>query len=203
MQTSLVPLRNWFAQHDRRTLPEGVRPACVLVALWPGANGWQVVFTRRSERLNTHPGEISFPGGRIEPGELRPEDTALREAEEELGLAAAHVDVIGCLDDVSTLKAVRITPVVAVIPAAYPFAIQHDEVAEVFSVPWRTFLDPAQRQETWWSRDAGTPARQIIFYQAGPHLIWGATARIIDTWVSALTAQGRQGAEVLQMLSGG
>jgi len=140
-----------------------------------------VLLTLRTTTLKAHSGQISFPGGKAEPGDASPEFTALREAEEEIGLAPARVEVLGRLPDYITRTGFRVTPVVGLV--APPLALKPDpsEVADLFEVPLAFLLDPRNhRRET---RELN--GRTVGFYAmpypsaAGERYIWGATAGMI------------------------
>jgi 8-oxo-dGTP pyrophosphatase MutT (NUDIX family) len=159
--------------------PDGasLRPAAVLVPIVARADGLTVMFTRRTERLRSHSGQVAFPGGRAEPGDGSPEATALRETREEIGLDAAHVELIGRLDEYRTRTGFRITPVVGVVRP--PFALLRDdrEVDEIFEVPLSFLLDPANhRQER---REFEGRAARFFVMRYGTHCIWGATAGML------------------------
>ncbi|MBK1679455.1 CoA pyrophosphatase [Rhodocyclus tenuis] len=136
-----------------------------------------LLLTRRSEHLRDHPGQISFPGGRVEPCDTSPAHTALREATEEIGLDAAHVEVLGFLPDYLTVTGFRITPVVALLTPPFKLAADAFEVAEIFEVPLGFVLDPNNHQ-----RHAYTLRGRSGHYRAipwGDYNIWGATAGMI------------------------
>jgi 8-oxo-dGTP pyrophosphatase MutT (NUDIX family) len=157
--------------------PGPLIPAAVLVPLVEGGSDLTVLFTRRSEGLPDHGGEISFPGGRIEARDRSPEDAALREAEEELGLARDRVEVTGRLDFYDTRTGFRVCPVVGLVRP--PLALRPDpvEVAEVFEVPLAHILDPANHGRI----DAPAGGRVRTFYAIpyGDRVIWGATAGML------------------------
>lgn len=164
--------------------PEEVRPAAVLVPVVDRPSGPTVLFTKRSEQLPVHPGQISFPGGRAEERDPDAVATALRETEEEVGLAPERVEVIGRLDTYRTRTGFEITPVVGVLHP--PFEVRPDpiEVAEVFEVPLHFFLDRNnhERHSRQWRNETR------IFY-AMPYLdyyIWGATAGMLVNLVDVL-----------------
>lgn len=163
--------------------PAGPVLAAVLVPFVPGAQGWSLVFTRRTDHLPSHRGEISFPGGRVEPGE-EPLDAALRESHEEIGVDPATVDVLGPLPTVFTrVSNYLISPWAAAIPAA-GLRPNPAEIAQVITVPLRVLEDPATRRDQRFIR-AGrifvSPA-----YDVGPDTIWGATARILTDLLDLL-----------------
>jgi 8-oxo-dGTP pyrophosphatase MutT (NUDIX family) len=160
--------------------------AAVLVPLVQRDAGLQVLLTRRAEHLRDHPGQVSFPGGRVEPGDADLADTALRESEEEIGLQRQHVEVIGRLPVYTTVTQYLITPVVALVHPPFDLALDASEVAEAFEVPLAFLMDPAQHQRhvfefdggrrqflsmPWWDTPAGGPPRE--------RFIWGATAAML------------------------
>ena len=129
-----------------------LRPAAVLIALHAGAAGPEIVLTRRSSRLRHHPGQIAFPGGKQDPGDPTPEDAALREAEEEIGLSRGMVSVLGRLPMHETVTGYAMTPVVGVVPSDFVPRPEAGEVAEAFSVPLSAVLNPANyriEQRRW------------------------------------------------------
>jgi 8-oxo-dGTP pyrophosphatase MutT (NUDIX family) len=158
------------------TFPDA-RPSAVLVALVDGDNGAEVLLTKRSEMLRNHRGEISLPGGRLDPGES-PVEAALREADEEVGLAPAAVRVHGQLSHLSTIVSRSyIVPVVGTIDER-PQLTPHDrEVARILWVPVAELISPTTFREEWW----GTPPldRRMIFFELDDETIWGATAAIL------------------------
>ena len=143
-----------------------------------------VLLTLRTEQLRDHPGQISFPGGRVEDHDDSPAYTALREAKEEIGLAAQHVEIVGFLPEYRTVTGYRITPVVGFLMP--PFELQPDplEVAEVFEVPLFFLLDPANHQRH--SREYRGEIRHFFAMPYGRHFIWGATAGIIVSLAQAM-----------------
>jgi 8-oxo-dGTP pyrophosphatase MutT (NUDIX family) len=155
-----------------------LREASVLVPLFLREGVPHVLFTKRPETLRTHAGQVSFPGGGREAQDPTPLHTALREFEEELGVAASHVSVLGMLDETPTTTSYRITPFVGAIPHDLAFRPSALEVQELLQVPIPLLVDPArQRVERWM---VGGVERDIFLYEYGPHIIWGATARIVQ-----------------------
>jgi 8-oxo-dGTP pyrophosphatase MutT (NUDIX family) len=154
-----------------------VQPAAVLVPIVPRDHGLSVLLTRRSDHLKDHAGQISFPGGRIEPSDAGPAEAALRETDEEVGIAACEVDLLGYLDTYVTGTGFAVTPVVGLVdPSAQPQA-NADEVAEAFEVPLSYLIDPTNHQST--SRALHGQVIEFIEITYQRHRIWGATAGII------------------------
>ncbi|ARE40638.1 putative nudix hydrolase YeaB [Rhodovulum sp. P5] len=160
-------------------LPEGrvLRPAAVLVPVLPSPAGAQVVLTKRSSRLQHHPGQIAFPGGKVDDSDTGPIDAALREAEEEIGLPRDLVEVLGTLPSHETVTGFTITPVLAHIRARFDPRPEAGEVDEVFEVPFAHLMTPAHFvvQSRIWR------GQRRFYYTVpyGPYYIWGATARIL------------------------
>ncbi len=122
------------------------RPAAVLVPIVDHRDGPAVLLTRRTEHLSDHAGQIAFPGGRVEPADESVVHTALRETDEEIGLAPARVEVIGTLPDYLTGTGYRIAPVVGLIEPGFTLRLDPFEVAEVFEVPLAFLMDPANHE---------------------------------------------------------
>lgn len=151
-------------------------PAAVLIAVTDEAEP-QLLLTRRNANMKRHPGQIAFPGGRIDPGDAGPVAAALREAEEEVALGRHHVDVLGTLESYETGTGFSILPVVGLVPPGLVFAAQEREVAEVFHVPFAHVVDPANHEMhsgEWQGRQ-----RNFFVIRHGEREIWGATAGIL------------------------
>ena len=156
-------------------------PAAVLVAFLQGAEP-AVLLTKRTAHLNKHAGQVSFPGGRIDPEDASPEAAALREAQEEIGLAPDRVELIGRLGDYVTGTGYRITPVMALLPEgvgleALDLVASPHEVETVFALPLHVLLDPSAPQ--WRSAEMGGRTREFWVWPHDDHYIWGATAAIL------------------------
>jgi 8-oxo-dGTP pyrophosphatase MutT (NUDIX family) len=164
----------------RRAVTEwSARPAAVLLPLARDQDGWGLVFTLRTETVETHRGQVSFPGGRIEPGDSDPVAAALRESQEEIGLLPTDVKVIGVLDSLLTVTQYEITPVVGVIPWPYHLTLDPVEVAEAFRVPLDWLSDPANLETRWREPMAGGPPVPVYYFRPfDGRIIWGASARI-------------------------
>lgn len=157
--------------------PDTLREAAVLVPLVEHAGGATVIFTQRTAHLTAHAGQISFPGGRMEPFDGSPEETALRETEEEIGLSREHVEIIGRLDTYVTRTGFRVTPVVGVVRPPFRLTPDPTEVAEVFEVPLAFILDPSNPQRH--SREFQGAKRFFYVFPYQHRFIWGATAGML------------------------
>jgi 8-oxo-dGTP pyrophosphatase MutT (NUDIX family) len=161
---------------DEEATGRGITPAAVLVAVVDRPDP-TVILTLRPETMRKHPGQISFPGGRIDPGDDGPVAAALREAEEEIGLPPDAVEIVGLADVYRTITGFEVTPVVGIIPPDLPLMPHPGEVAAMFEAPLHYLLDPAHQQV----RSALWRGRQRHYYEIdyeGPR-IWGATAAMI------------------------
>lgn len=151
-------------------------PAAVLVAFLTGARPG-VLLTKRNEHLRRHAGQVSFPGGRIEPGDADAADAALREAREEIALDPREVEVVGPLGDFLTGTGFRITPIVSLIPPGLTLVPEPEEVEAVFALSLDVLLDPvAPRRER---QERNGIVRDVWVWPHPEHYIWGATAAIL------------------------
>ncbi|MDY0268673.1 CoA pyrophosphatase [Trichloromonas sp.] len=171
-------VRRCLAAQPPRHLPQdGLRPAAVLLPLFVRDGEDWVLFTRRTEKLNHHSGEISFPGGAWHVEDAGPLDTALRETEEEMGIAALDVRVLGRLDDCISIHGYHVVPFVGTFPAPYPYRVNRNEVAEVIELPLARLCDPAvYHEEDWRHRGRIFP---VGFFTIGSYQVWGLTAEIL------------------------
>lgn len=151
--------------------------AAVLVGLVPRSDGVQVLLTRRTDGLRQHGGQVSFPGGRIEPDDEDAVAAALRETEEEIGVPPALIAPLGFLDPLVTITGFRVLPLVAVIDAGYVARPDPNEVAQVFEVALDFLLDPANL--TTRTLDYKGRARHVLEYRYPTQRIWGATASML------------------------
>jgi 8-oxo-dGTP pyrophosphatase MutT (NUDIX family) len=163
----------------RRLLPREPVPAAVLIPLVARPDP-TVLFTQRATQLRNHAGQISFPGGRMEPTDPSPAAAALREAREEIGLDEHFVSVIGYLPDHVVITGFRITPVVAFVQPGFELALDSQEVEDTFEVPLRYLFDPTNHRVRRRASVTGDVAefREIPF---GERSIWGATAGMLHT----------------------
>ena len=161
-------------------------PAAVLVGVVHRPRGPAVLLTLRTDHLRDHAGQISFPGGRIEPGDASPAAAALREAEEEIGLDAARVEVLGELAPYDTVTGFRIHPVVGWIEPPFALRLDRFEVADAFEVPLQFVLEPQNQRRHSYRRGALTRGYYVLPYEG--RFIWGATAGILVNFSSLLRA---------------
>jgi 8-oxo-dGTP pyrophosphatase MutT (NUDIX family) len=170
-------------------LPPGVdlTGAAVLVPLVDHPTGMTVLLTQRTAHLADHAGQISFPGGRIEPSDEHPVGAALREAEEEVGLPASCVDIVGRLDTYVTGTGFEIVPVVAIVRVPFPLHPDPFEVAEVFEVPLAFLIDPSNLQRG--SREWQGTTRSFFALPYENRYIWGATAGMLVNLAEVLAPE--------------
>ena len=161
---------------DEAQAGHGITPAAVLVAVVDRPEP-TVILTLRPETMRKHPGQISFPGGRIDPGDDGPVAAALREAEEEIGLPRSAVEVIGLADAYRTVTGFEVIPVVGIVPPDLPLVPHPGEVASVFEASLHYLLDPAHQHQ----RSAIWRGRERHYYEIDyeGRRIWGATAAMI------------------------
>jgi 8-oxo-dGTP pyrophosphatase MutT (NUDIX family) len=157
--------------------------AAVLIPLVWQDDEWHLLFTRRTDKVESHKGQVSFPGGACDEGETTPEQTALREAEEEIGLAPSAVRVLGRLTNLITITYFRVTPVVGVIKWPAVFRVGEHEVARVFTIPLGWLANPSNR----WQFERPHSTRGLIAYHPyDGELLWGATARMTVDFLEVL-----------------
>jgi 8-oxo-dGTP pyrophosphatase MutT (NUDIX family) len=170
-----------LAHEEPETAAAPATEAAVLVPLIDRPEGMTVLLTRRTDHLTDHAGQVSFPGGRIEPGDAGPIDAALRETAEEIGLQPSRIEVIGCLDICVTGTGFRVVPVVGLVST--PFDVAGDlildafEVADAFEVPLSFVLDEANHVRRVAIARGARREFYVLSYQ--DRYIWGATARML------------------------
>jgi len=191
---SVADLTGWMAEVNARLRTrsrakppgsrEGLRRAGVLVPLFVRDARLWVLLTRRTESVEHHRGQISFPGGGEEPDDEDLYAAALRETEEELAISAEDVIFLGALSPIVTVTNFYVEPFVAAVPQPYQWRPAEAEIAEVIEAPLAALMDPAiLEQKPMPGRD-----EPILFYHFGSHVIWGATARILSELLAALGA---------------
>lgn len=168
------------------------RPAAVLIPFLMKEDSWHLLFTRRNSDLQEHSGQVAFPGGRMDPLDESPYATALREAQEEIGLAPNDVQVLGRLNDYLTITNYLVTPVVGVMPWPYPLRISSHEVSRVFTIPLAWLADP-QNHEVRHRRIPGqdNPIPVVYFRPYESEILWGASARFTLGLLDVLHLNGQ------------
>jgi 8-oxo-dGTP pyrophosphatase MutT (NUDIX family) len=162
------------------------RQAAVLLPLFKNAADYHLVFTKRTETVRHHKGQVSFPGGSFEPADGDLLTTALRESYEEVGIRPEHVSILGRLDDLPTFStSFTISPFVGLIPYPYPFHPNPTEVAIVFDASLSILADPTVGRRYIRARDDGATIEDYEFHVDG-HVIWGATARLIHHFLEVV-----------------
>ena len=154
-----------------------VTKAAVLIPLLMKDDGLSVLLTQRTNHLRDHAGQISFPGGRMDPEDQSPNDTALRESQEEIGLDPKRVEIIGHLPQYLTVSGYSVTPVVGLVQAQAEYVLDEFEVADIFEVPLSFLLDPANHQVRLWQSEQG--GRRFYSMPYENRFIWGATAGML------------------------
>jgi 8-oxo-dGTP pyrophosphatase MutT (NUDIX family) len=183
-QPGIFASTDGYAEFDS-DLP--VKCAAVLIPLVRWGDEWHIVFTRRTGTVEHHKGQVSFPGGSCNADEITPEQTALRESQEEIGLKIGDVHLLGRLNEVRTITSYRVTPVVGVMPWPYDIQSEPAEVDRVFTIP----LLWLSNKENWVEQPI-TPAGMrrpfpVIFYHPyDGEILWGASARITHDLLSVL-----------------
>lgn len=157
--------------------------AAVLILLIWHEDDWHILYTRRTDRVESHKGQVSFPGGACDADESTPAQTALREAHEEIGVDPSSVHVLGLLHGLITITSFRVTPVIGVLEWPAVFRLGEDEVERVFTIPLGWLADPTNRWELPYpGRDRGV----IVFHPFDGELVWGATARMTVDLIDSL-----------------
>jgi 8-oxo-dGTP pyrophosphatase MutT (NUDIX family) len=157
--------------------------AAVLIPLAFSGGEWHLLFTRRTDRVQSHKGQVSFPGGACDEGETAPEQTALREAEEEIGVPPEDVRVLGRLANLITITYFRVAPVVGVVKWPTVFRVGEHEVARVFTIPLGWLANPSNR---WQFERSGGKRGLIAYHPYDGELLWGATARMTVDFLNVL-----------------
>lgn len=179
-------LKEIFRRYHKRTNTDAnLKPSAVLIPLFYKEGHIHILLTQRSEQVIHHKGQICFPGGNYQSSDATLLKTALRETEEEIGLMAKDVEVLGELDDSSTITSgYVISPFVALIPYPYPFKANHNEIKQIFSIPLSELTNEIRFQQSYPDSDKQCPISYYYHYRE--HIIWGATARILNQLIELL-----------------
>jgi 8-oxo-dGTP pyrophosphatase MutT (NUDIX family) len=180
-------IRNTLGTRERRVIEHlPFAHAAVLVPLFKKGKDCHLLFTKRTDTVRYHKGEISFPGGVFDEGDSELEQTAVREAFEEIGLQQDDVQILGVLDDIVTITEFIVTPFVGLFPYPYPFKVSPIEIAELIEVPLSSLFD----EKCFGEREImqGEKRRIVYTYQYGKHTIWGATALILKQFLDLISS---------------
>ena len=177
-----------------RVIGAELTPAAVMVLLYPKDGEYCILLNKRSEQVEHHKGEISFPGGAADPEDRDPLETALRETEEEMGIKRGDITVLGEMDEVATRSQFRVQVFTGTIEYPYKFSPSAIEIAEVIEFPVPALMDPANRRvETRW--DDGQPVTSYSYVHE-EHVVFGVTAKILQRCIEliddTLESEGRQ-----------
>ena len=169
----------------KAVLSSHLRPASVLLPIYEKERDLHILFTRRTDRVEHHKGQISFPGGMRDTGDIDAVSTALRETEEEVGISKKYIRIMGELDDHVTVSGFNVTPFVGKV--SYPFSIKicEEELSEVFSVPLAFLMKPAHCTREFLVDEDGQK-RVFYVYQYQNYRIWGVTAAITRNFIDVI-----------------
>lgn len=171
---------------EQEILEGSWKRAAVLALFLPGPNGEEILFTRRTDTVLDHKGQVSFPGGAVEPEDISLEATALREAGEEIGLDPAGVTLLGRSEDLFTITGWWITPVVAWYPKSDGFTLNPAEVSRVFTIPVGWLCEPSNWQKRMYIKDDRIRENVIFYNQYDEEILWGVTAHLVHNLLRKL-----------------
>ncbi len=181
-------IRSLLASRQRKVIEQlPFSHAAILLPLFKKGEDCHILFTKRTDRVKYHKGQISFPGGGVDEEDSDLEQTALREAYEEIGLKRKDVEILGALDDIVTVSEFIVTPFVGHFSYPYPLKISPIEIDEMIEVPLPFLLQKGCFQEREIMQ--GDQRRIVDSYQYGKHIIWGATARILKQFLDLISSQ--------------
>ncbi|OGP53449.1 MAG: hypothetical protein A2Y65_07090 [Deltaproteobacteria bacterium RBG_13_52_11] len=166
----------------------GLTRAGVLIPVFCKDGSYHCLFTRRTNRVKRHKGEISFPGGIYDASDKDIVATALREAHEEIGVKPRDVELLGALDEIMTMSGFIVSPVVGFIPYPYPFVPSPEEIEEIIILPLAGFFKEGVLSEEY--RTYQDKTEKVSIYQSGGYVIWGATAKILRQFLELIPAGG-------------
>jgi 8-oxo-dGTP pyrophosphatase MutT (NUDIX family) len=181
LQSSKEQVKGILASRTRRVLDDpDLICSAVLIPLLFKEGEWHVLVTQRTQTVEHHKGQISFPGGACDPGDADLLATALRETYEEIGVPPESVEVLGVLDDFPSVTNFVVTPFVGVIPLAFPYRPNDGEVEAVIEVPFSFLRDPTHLRVE--QLDYRGHVHDVFFWDYGPYTIWGLTARMLKSF---------------------
>jgi len=176
--------------HQEQKIPEiyqhNLKKAAVMMPIYCGKNGWEIFFTKRTQTVQYHKGQVSFPGGVSEHGDVDAAATALRETREEIGISPADVSVLGIMNMMPTSTGYLITPIVGRILHAGPFNQSPDEVERIFSIPLAWLADAKHWEERDYTRPDDSVERVVFFQEYDGEVVWGITARVLVNFFGIL-----------------
>ncbi|MGA9405642.1 MAG: CoA pyrophosphatase [Bacteroidota bacterium] len=178
-------IREKLVHYQRRIIDKNtLTKSAVLIPIVNTEKGLELLFTKRSETVEHHKGQISFPGGATDEADLSPADTALRESLEEIGLERSAISILGVMDDLQTPTGFVVTPVIGFIQKLPPLRINLEEVAQVIFVPLVRFFDDGLRHSIMKERDGVMV--EVFSYEVWEEPVWGATAFFVNQLVNVL-----------------
>ncbi len=184
-QFTRADIEQKIARYERRVIHSTtLKNSAVLIPIVKKRSGLQLLFTKRTDVVEHHKGQISFPGGAADARDASEADTALRESFEEIGLDRSAVSVLGILDDLETPSGFKVTPVVGFIERLPALQINTDEVAALISIPIESFLNLAKRRSKLVERNGTTI--EVYFYDVWDEPIWGATAFFVKQFIEII-----------------
>ncbi len=186
MQADFNIIRKKISSYVPKSIPGGGHfRACVLLPIVVHDSSLHLLLTKRTDTVEHHKGQISFPGGMVDQSDASPIHTALRELEEEIGIKSSAVTILGRLDDIQIPTGFVVTPVVGFIDSLAGMAANKDEGAEIILIPLEKFFDESlQRTE---ARELMGVQRQVYFYDVWKEPVWGATAHIIRQFTNIIS----------------
>jgi 8-oxo-dGTP pyrophosphatase MutT (NUDIX family) len=168
------------------SLDEHRTKAAVLIPLFLKNKSWNVIFTRRSQTVQDHKGQVSFPGGAFEWLDKDLEATALRETEEEIGISSERIRILGRMNPFPSISNYLITPVVGLLEYPYKIKISVEEVDKVFSIPLNWLADKRNYEERDYLRPNNSIEKVLFYKEYEGELVWGITARILSRFINVL-----------------
>ena len=184
-------IRRTISNTPQRTVDDpSLTPAGIMVLIYPKNGDHCILLQKRSSKVDSHKGEISFPGGKMDPGDATMLDTALRETHEEMGIDPQDIEVFGALDQTATTSGFCTSPFAGTIPYPYDFQPCEDEVAEVLEVPVSSLMDYANRRDDIRIESGDLQYAPSFAYDG--HIIFGATARVLNRFIELLETSTRE-----------